>query len=125
VSQSNTIQEFTEHIADAQPRCETATCAAPPAEGMTPAVTIDRGVVAPVIDKFERALGTQTSDEAYAEGVRMTYRHLMTTLASIGLEPLRAAGEAFDPQFMNQSGALKPTRFLKRLFSKCSERDTA
>jgi molecular chaperone GrpE len=52
----------------------------------------------PVIDNLERALGTETTDAPYSEGVRLTYRQLMGTLASIGLEPVRAAGEAFDPR---------------------------
>jgi molecular chaperone GrpE len=51
----------------------------------------------PVIDNLERALGTETTDAAYAAGMRLTYRHLMNTLTSIGLEPICAAGEAFDP----------------------------
>jgi molecular chaperone GrpE len=51
----------------------------------------------PVVDNFERALRTETTDAAYAEGVRLTYRQLMGTLASIGLEPVRAVGEPFDP----------------------------
>ena len=51
----------------------------------------------PVLDNFERALRAETTDFAYAEGVRLTYRQLMSILTSIGLEPIRAAGEAFDP----------------------------
>ena len=52
----------------------------------------------PVADNFERAIETETADAAYAEGIRLTYRHLISILAAIGLEPVRAAGEAFDPQ---------------------------
>ena len=52
----------------------------------------------PVIDNFERALETETTDAAYAEGVRLTFRHLTSTLANIGVEPIPAAGEAFDPR---------------------------
>jgi molecular chaperone GrpE len=52
----------------------------------------------PVMDNFERALEAESTDAAYAEGVRLTFRHLTSTLANIGLEPVRAAGEAFDPR---------------------------
>jgi molecular chaperone GrpE len=51
----------------------------------------------PVIDNFERALVAETTDAAYAEGVRLTYRHLINTLAGIGLEPIVAMGRPFDP----------------------------
>jgi molecular chaperone GrpE len=51
----------------------------------------------PVIDNFERALRTGTTDAAYAEGVRLTYRQLMGALTSIGLEQVPAIGGAFDP----------------------------
>jgi molecular chaperone GrpE len=51
----------------------------------------------PVLDNFDRALAAETADAAYAEGVSMTYRHLFSVLASLGLEPIRAVGEPFDP----------------------------
>ena len=51
----------------------------------------------PIIDNFERALSTGTTDAAYAEGVRLTYRQLMGALTSIGLEHVPATGRAFDP----------------------------
>jgi molecular chaperone GrpE len=36
----------------------------------------------PIIDNFERALRTKTTVAAYAEAVRLTYQHLMSTLAA-------------------------------------------
>jgi molecular chaperone GrpE len=51
----------------------------------------------PVLDNFDRALAAETSDGAYAEGVGLTYRHLLGVLKSLGLEPVPAVGEAFDP----------------------------
>jgi molecular chaperone GrpE (heat shock protein) len=54
-------------------------------------------VLLPVIDDFDRALAAETLDAAYAEGVRLTYRHLLGVLENLGLEQIRAVGEVFDP----------------------------
>ena len=51
----------------------------------------------PVLDNFDRALTAETSDATYAEGVRLTYRHLMGVVTSLGLKPIHAVGERFDP----------------------------
>jgi molecular chaperone GrpE len=51
----------------------------------------------PVLDNFDRALAAETCDAAYAEGVSLTYRHLVGVLKSLGLEPLHTVGETFDP----------------------------
>jgi molecular chaperone GrpE (heat shock protein) len=40
----------------------------------------------PVLDNFERALATDTADKAYAEGVRLTYRHLLRVLEGLGVQ---------------------------------------
>ncbi|MGH9627490.1 MAG: nucleotide exchange factor GrpE [Bryobacteraceae bacterium] len=51
----------------------------------------------PVLDNFDRALAAETCDAAYAEGVSLTYRHLLNVLKNLGLEPIPAVREAFDP----------------------------
>jgi molecular chaperone GrpE len=51
----------------------------------------------PVLDDFERALKTETSDSSYAHGVELIYQRLYDTLKRLGLEPIETAGRKFDP----------------------------
>jgi molecular chaperone GrpE len=56
--------------------------------------------ILPVLDNFERALGTQGgSDEDFRTGVEMIYKQLGDALSRAGLEPIDPAGEPFDPTF--------------------------
>src|SRR5436190_1048394 len=42
----------------------------------------------PVLDDFERASKTESSDPSYRKGVELIYQRLLETLKRIGLEPL-------------------------------------
>ena len=56
----------------------------------------------PVYDNLERALKTETADEAYRKGVEMTltqFRELLTTLGVTEIDA--AAGTPFDPTIHN------------------------
>lgn len=58
----------------------------------------------PVIDNFERGLGTisdKEKDNAFAQGIEMIYRQLMTTMDDIGVKPIEAVGSNFDPNLHN------------------------
>ncbi len=60
--------------------------------------------ILPVIDNFERGFATvQPEDEgdAFVGGMRMVYKQLMTELESIGVKPIEAVGQEFDPNFHN------------------------
>ncbi len=52
-----------------------------------------------VIDNFERALGSECQDQAYAEGMQMIFKQLTDILKSAGLEEIEAVGHDFDPNF--------------------------
>ncbi len=54
----------------------------------------------PVIDNFERALSTagKADVESLRSGVEMIYRQLFQTLELLGLAPVQAVGESFNPQ---------------------------
>jgi molecular chaperone GrpE len=52
----------------------------------------------PVLDGFERALKTETADKDYAKGVELIYQRLRDTLGRMGLEPIEASGQKFDPK---------------------------
>jgi molecular chaperone GrpE len=60
--------------------------------------------VLPVIDNFERGLGTISEEEkesAFAQGIEKIYKQLVTTLTDAGLKPIEAVGKEFDPNFHN------------------------
>ena len=60
--------------------------------------------ILPVVDNFERGLATVPEEEkgsAFANGMEMIYRQLMTQLESIGVKPIEAVGQDFDPNFHN------------------------
>lgn len=52
----------------------------------------------PVLDSFEMALASlEEAPPAVRDGVRMIYNQLLAALKESGLEPIDAAGQAFDP----------------------------
>ena len=55
----------------------------------------------PVYDNLQRAMSTQTADEAYKKGVEMTFNQLKQVMASLGVEEIPAEGEIFDPEVHN------------------------
>lgn len=60
--------------------------------------------ILPVIDNFERGLAAVPEDQkedAFADGMNMIYRQMMTTLEEIGVKPIEAAGAEFNPDFHN------------------------
>jgi len=56
----------------------------------------------PVYDNLERALKTETADEAFKKGVEMTFNQLADVFKKLGVEEIDAApGTAFDPTLHN------------------------
>lgn len=60
--------------------------------------------ILPVLDNFERALGSQGQEngeeqDPFQQGMCMVFEGLLAALSQHGLEVIRAEGEAFDPQF--------------------------
>ncbi len=53
--------------------------------------------ILPVIDNFERALISNSSDEEFKNGVDMIYKQLVTTLEGLGVRELECQGKVFDP----------------------------
>lgn len=54
----------------------------------------------PVVDNFERALSSAENQDAklLLEGVEMIYQQLSGVLEKVGLTPIEAVGQGFDPQ---------------------------
>src|SRR5882724_3394484 len=53
----------------------------------------------PVIDSFDRALQTSTEKSELRDGVELINRQLHDALAKLGLRPILAKGEPFDPRY--------------------------
>ncbi|HEY2846114.1 MAG TPA: nucleotide exchange factor GrpE [Bryobacteraceae bacterium] len=51
----------------------------------------------PIIDDFERALQVETPDKTYAKGLELIQNRMFDALKKMGLEPITAQGEPFDP----------------------------
>ena len=55
----------------------------------------------PVFDNLERALKTETADEAYKRGVEMTFNQLTDVFKKLGVEEIESVGKPFDPKLHN------------------------
>jgi molecular chaperone GrpE len=51
----------------------------------------------PIADDFERALKVESADKEYARGMELIYQRLIGALTKLGLEPIVAEGQPFDP----------------------------
>ena len=51
----------------------------------------------PVMDALERALASQGGDDEFRSGIQLIARQLWDTMAHLGLEPIQALGQTFDP----------------------------
>ena len=52
----------------------------------------------PVVDSFERALQAKSEPADFRTGVELIYKQLQDVLAKLGVRPIPAKGEQFDPQ---------------------------
>ena len=59
--------------------------------------------ILPVIDNFERGLTTVPEGEssAFYEGMQLVYKQLGTELENLGVKPIEAVGQVFDPNYHN------------------------
>jgi molecular chaperone GrpE len=55
----------------------------------------------PILDDFERALKTETSDKEYARGMELIYKRLYESLRKLGLEPISEEVPLFNPHIHN------------------------
>ena len=55
--------------------------------------------ILPIIDNFDKALNSDTTDESYKNGVSMIYSQLIDTLQKLGAEEIDALNKTFDPNF--------------------------
>ncbi len=60
--------------------------------------------ILPVVDNFERGFATvdpADENDAFVGGMRMVYKQLMTELENLGVKPIEAVGQEFDPNLHN------------------------
>lgn len=60
--------------------------------------------ILPVVDNFERGLATvpeDKKDDPFVDGMNRIYRQLLTELDNIGVKPIEAVGQEFDPKLHN------------------------
>lgn len=60
--------------------------------------------ILPVVDNFERglqAIPEEQRDDPFAEGMDKIYKQLLSTLEEIGVIPIEAVGQEFDPNLHN------------------------
>lgn len=61
--------------------------------------------ILPIVDSFERGLGTLTEDEIkanpFAEGMDKVYKQMVKALEEAGVTPIEAVGKEFDPNLHN------------------------
>ena len=55
----------------------------------------------PVVDNFERGLANAQEGDAFAEGIQMIYKQLMTTFDEMGVKVIETVGQQFDPNLHN------------------------
>ena len=60
--------------------------------------------ILPVVDNFERgraAVPEEEKDQPFVEGMEKIYKHFLTTLDEIGVKPIEAVGQEFNPDLHN------------------------
>ena len=58
----------------------------------------------PVIDNFERglmAVPEEEKDTSFVQGVELVYKQILTTFEELGVKPIEAVGQEFDPNLHN------------------------
>ena len=60
--------------------------------------------ILPVVDNFERGLDAvkeEDKEDPFIQGMEMVYKQLMTVLEEMGVKPIEAVGNEFDPNLHN------------------------
>lgn len=60
--------------------------------------------ILPIVDNFERGLASISEEEkgnGFADGMQMIYKQLMTELENLGVKPIEAVGQEFNPDYHN------------------------
>ena len=76
----------------------------------------------PILDNFEKALGSECTDEKYKDGMQMIYNQMSEYLKKQGLEEIEAIGKTFDPNLheavMHEENEEKGEKEIVEVFRK-------
>ena len=53
----------------------------------------------PVVDNLEKAVGSNTEDEGYKQGVELVLKQFMDVLTSLGVKEIEGVGSTFNPEY--------------------------
>ena len=57
--------------------------------------------ILPIVDNFERGLASAPEDDPFADGMNKIYKQMLTVLTDLGVTPIEAEGQVFDPNYHN------------------------
>ncbi len=58
----------------------------------------------PIVDNFERGFSTvaeEDKEDSFVKGMEMVYKQILTTFETIGVKPIEAVGQEFNPDLHN------------------------
>lgn len=58
----------------------------------------------PIVDSFERGFSTvdeEDKEDSFVKGMEMVYKQILTTFETIGVKPIEAVGQEFNPDLHN------------------------
>ena len=58
----------------------------------------------PIVDNFERGFSTvaeEDKEDSFVKGMEMVYKQILTTFETIGVQPIEAVGQEFNPDLHN------------------------
>ncbi len=76
--------------------------------------------IIPVLDSFERALRTSPEKSEFHVGVELIHKQLQDALAKLGVRPISAKGEPFDPRFHEAVEMVETTSEITTRYWECS-----
>ena len=53
----------------------------------------------PVVDNLEKAVGSNTEDEGYKQGVELVLKQFVDVLTSLGVKEIEGVGTTFNPEY--------------------------
>lgn len=53
----------------------------------------------PVVDNLEKAVGSNTEDESYKQGVELVLKQFIDVLTSLGVKEIEGVGTTFNPEY--------------------------
>jgi molecular chaperone GrpE len=79
----------------------------------------------PIIDDFERALGSvpvEISEDGWYSGIELVYRKFNSVLEGMGAQPIEAVGQMFDPNYHEALGIDETDEFESGVVSREMQR---